>query len=64
MPGYDPILDGTAAPYVEFKVRQHRDGTWETTFPDGTTGLYATATELAKATASWVADPEGGHRGA
>lgn len=39
--GFDPVLDGTAAPFYEMGVRTFDDGTFEVTFPDEQTALYA-----------------------
>jgi hypothetical protein len=41
-PGYDPILDGSAAPHWNLTMWQSKsDGTCEVEFPDGTRGLFA-----------------------
>lgn len=58
MPGYDPILDGSAAPADEFKltVFKEPDGgrTIEVTFPDGSLGIYDSMLALAQAMADWT----------
>lgn len=53
-PGFDPELDGTAAPYWSMTVREYLDGRWEVDYPDGTTETYVGADEAAEGYAAWL----------
>ena len=64
MAGWDPVLDGTAAPYVEFKLSILTDvdssRTYEVKFPDEEVGLYGTYEAMAHAVGSWIKEhPDG-----
>jgi hypothetical protein len=53
MPGYDPILDGTAAPYYKEEVRERVDGVWEWDAPNGETLTADGWVELSREIRSW-----------
>lgn len=66
MAGYDPILDGTAAPYIEMKVnvQEDRDGTEtiEVEYPDGEIGLYGSWADAAANMGQWVKEHPDAYR--
>ena len=65
-PGWDPILDGTAAPYIEMKlnIRDHEDGsrTIEVEYPDGEIALYGTWPDAARVMSEWVKEHPDAYR--
>ena len=62
MRGFAPVLDGTAAPYVEFPCTEFGDGTWEVAFPDGSVGLFSSWEECGKGIVAWLKAKDPQHR--
>lgn len=54
MPGFDPILDGTASPFVEFKVVRYEDDLWEITTPDGEVLIAKDFDAMRTAVVAWL----------